>query len=107
MAKFRPLLQEGNVYTISNFRVEKYKPSDVYRPLQNNSWISFLLITSVVYIREPTIEIPLHIFEFSTFNDALKDRYLNTNLSGMHVGGFLSVIQLLCHVLISFVLMQI
>ena len=87
MPKFRPLLEEGNVYTISNFRVEKYKPSDVYRPLQNNSWITFLLITTVVYISEPADEIPLQKFEFSTFDDALKHRYLNTNLSGMHAIG--------------------
>ena len=62
--KFKPLLREGQLYSLSNFRVAEYKDKDNYRPIKNENKIIFLLTTFIKELEETEIIIPRHKFDF-------------------------------------------
>nr|CAD1817859.1 unnamed protein product [Ananas comosus var. bracteatus] len=82
---FRPLIQEGKIYVISNFKVLPNRLS--FRPVHNNYMISFYAITSIKEIKTDVIDNQRHQFEFLDFHDVPKR--LNNDLHLIDVMGFL------------------
>ncbi len=77
---FNSVLQEGNVYIISNFSVDRVDRG--YRPVTNEYRIRFYANTRVTLVFVPVAQIPQHKFEFVPF-DQIQMRYLaNVQLCG-------------------------
>ncbi|XP_020082553.1 uncharacterized protein LOC109706160 isoform X2 [Ananas comosus] len=77
---FRPLIQEGKIYVISNFKVLLNRLS--FRPVHNNYMISFYAITSIKEIKNDIIGIQRHQFEFLDFHDVPKRLNNDLHLTG-------------------------
>ena len=73
--KFTAILREGGTFIISNFKV--IMTNKGYRPVSNDLNIIFLLTTSVKECNEESELIPMHAFEFATY-DCINNR-LNDN----------------------------
>ncbi|KAF3968342.1 hypothetical protein CMV_007749 [Castanea mollissima] len=73
--KFGAILHERGTFVISNFKVIVTKKG--YRPVSNDLNIIFLLTTSVKECNEKSELIPMHAFEFATY-DCINSR-LNNN----------------------------
>ena len=73
--KFTTILREGGTFIISNFKV--IMTNKGYRPVSNGLNIVFLLTTSVKECNEESELIPMHAFEFATY-DCI-NRRLNDN----------------------------
>ena len=80
--KFKPLLQEGQLYSLSNFRVAEYKDKDNYRPIKNENKIIFLLTTFIKELEETEITISRHKFDFVDYNTIVKRIDNNVHLTG-------------------------
>ena len=78
--KFNAILREGGTFIISNFKV--IATNKGYRLVSNDLNTIFLLTTSVKECNEETELIPMHAFEFATYdyiNNLLND---NSYLTG-------------------------
>ncbi|KAM0823815.1 hypothetical protein ACQ4PT_070616 [Festuca glaucescens] len=73
--KFRPLIVEGNVYTITNVRVMPAAPK--FRPVKNDIIIKFSPTTNIEDIQDKE-DIPKHGFNFSSI------KVLSTRV-GVHI----------------------
>ena len=62
--KFQEQLREGQLYSLSNFRVDTYKEKDSYRPISKEKKINFLRTTVIEELKEAEITISQHKFEF-------------------------------------------
>ena len=62
--KFQAQLWEGQLYSLSNFRVDTYKEKDSYQPISKDKKINFLRTTVIEELKEAEITISQHIFEF-------------------------------------------
>ncbi|KAM0865176.1 hypothetical protein ACQ4PT_043448 [Festuca glaucescens] len=62
-AKFKPLILEGNVYSITNMRVMPAPPK--FRPVENDKIINFSATTNIEEIQDKE-DIPKHGFNFSS-----------------------------------------
>ncbi|XP_065624645.1 uncharacterized protein LOC111994371 isoform X1 [Quercus suber] len=81
--KFSAILHEGGTFIISNFKV--IVTNKGYRPVSNDLNIIFLLTTSVKECNEESELIPMHAFEFATYNcinNRLNDNSYLTDLIG-------------------------
>jgi hypothetical protein len=80
--KFKPLLQEGQLYSLSNFPVAEYKDKDNYLPIKNENKIIFLLTTFIKELEEIEITISRHKFDFVDYNTIVKRIDNNVHLTG-------------------------
>lgn len=79
MEKFTPLIEEGNVYIITNVRVT---PAAVkYRPVENDKVLNFLPTTTLKRI-DDTEDIPKYSFKFFSIEMLYKRINVDTYLSG-------------------------
>uniref|UniRef100_A0A7N2M120 Uncharacterized protein n=1 Tax=Quercus lobata TaxID=97700 RepID=A0A7N2M120_QUELO len=81
--KFSTILREGGTFIISNFKV--IVTNKGYRPVSNDLNIIFLLTTSVKECNEESELIPMHAFEFATYdciNNRLNDNSYLTDIIG-------------------------
>ncbi|KAJ1276844.1 hypothetical protein BS78_05G247100 [Paspalum vaginatum] len=85
MEKFRPLIQEGNVYNIGNVKVTS--AAQKYRPVENDKVVNFLPTTTLKKIKD-TEDIPKYSFNFCTTDMLFKRINVDMYLSGVagHVG---------------------
>ena len=74
--KFREQLREGQLYLLSNFRVDTYKEKDSYRPISKDKKISFLCTIDIEELKEAEITISQHKFEFVDYR-TIVDRFDN------------------------------
>ena len=74
--KFQEQLQEGQLYSLSNFRVDTYKEKDSYRPISKDKKIKFLRTTVIEELKEAEITISRHKFEFVDYK-IIVDRFNN------------------------------
>uniref|UniRef100_A0A2N9FJU1 ATP-dependent DNA helicase n=1 Tax=Fagus sylvatica TaxID=28930 RepID=A0A2N9FJU1_FAGSY len=68
--KFKHLLQEGQLYALSNFQVDTCNAT--YRPIHAEKKIIFLLTTKIKELEETEISIPSHKFEFVDYDTILQ-----------------------------------
>lgn len=61
MDKFKPLIEEGNVYTIANVRITP--AAQKYRPVVNDRIVNFLPTTTLKTVKD-TEDIPKYSFNF-------------------------------------------
>ena len=61
MEKFKPLIEEGNVYIIANVRATP--ATQKYRSVENDKIINFMLTTTLKKIKD-TEDIPKYSFKF-------------------------------------------
>src|SRR5687767_5661078 len=61
MDKFKPLIKEGNVYTIANVRITP--AAQKYRPVVNDRIVNFLPTTTLKTVKD-TEDIPKYSFNF-------------------------------------------
>ncbi|KAF3957708.1 hypothetical protein CMV_017305 [Castanea mollissima] len=78
---FRPQLNEGSIYTITNFLVEENKGN--YRPVHNQLKILFNSTTSVSKFNGFDHSIPQSQFEFSDYGTIASRCYDNTYLTAI------------------------
>lgn len=79
--KFRPLLQEGSMYVISNFKV--IRSLGLYQVINNPLRMSFMLITKVKQTNDLASRIPMHKFHFAdlqTLYFRINDNSFLTNM---------------------------
>ena len=50
--KFQEQLRQGQLYSLSNFRVDTYKEKDSYRPISKDKKINFLRTTVIEELKE-------------------------------------------------------
>ena len=81
--KFKPLLREGQLYSLSNFRVAKYKAKDNYQPIKKENKIIFLLTTLIKELEETEIIISRHKFDFVDYNTIIERINNNVHLKGI------------------------
>ena len=74
--KFQEQLWEGQLYSLSNFRVDTYKEKDSYRPISKDKKIKFLCTTVIEELKEAEITISQHKFEFVDYK-TIVDRFDN------------------------------
>ena len=74
--KFQEQLREGQLYSLSNFRVDTYKEKDSYRPISKDKKIKFLRTTVIEELKEAEITISQHKFEFVDYK-TIVDRFDN------------------------------
>ena len=78
--QFRPYIQEGNVYTITNVRV---MPAGAkFRPVENDMLINFSPTTNIEEIQDKE-DIPKHGFNFSSIEVLSRRVGVDIYLSGM------------------------
>ncbi|KAM4082771.1 hypothetical protein ACB094_08G005900 [Castanea mollissima] len=87
---FRPQLNEGSIYTITNFLVEENKGN--YRPVHNQLKILFNSTTSVSKLNGFDHSIPQSKFEFADYGTIASHCYDNTYLTDVigildYIGG--------------------
>jgi hypothetical protein len=80
--KFQPHLREGKLYSLTNFRVAKYKTNDNYRPIKKHNKIVFLLTTIIKELEETEITISWHKFDFVDYKTIIQRIDNNVNLIG-------------------------
>jgi hypothetical protein len=78
--KFRPLIQKGNVYTITNVRAMPASPK--FRPVENDMIINFSPTTNIDEIQDKE-DIPKYGFNFSSIEVLSKRVGVDTYLSSM------------------------
>ena len=78
--KFRLMINEGDVYTISKFMVTK--ASATYKTSRNGLKILFLLTTSVDKFNGTDSYIPCYKFNFTDYNELTTRVNNNLHLSG-------------------------
>ncbi|KAK7823504.1 hypothetical protein CFP56_035409 [Quercus suber] len=87
--KFQAQLREGQLYSLSNFRVNTYKEKDSYRPISKEKKINFLRTTVIEELKEAEVTISQHKFEFVDYQ-TIVDRFNNskqlTDIIGKIVG---------------------
>ncbi|KAL0005882.1 hypothetical protein SO802_013443 [Lithocarpus litseifolius] len=87
--KFQAQLREGQLYSLSNFRVDTYKEKDSYRPISKDKKINFLRTTVIEELKEAEVTISQHKFEFVDYR-TIVDRFDNnkqlTDIIGKIVG---------------------
>ncbi|KAL0009547.1 hypothetical protein SO802_011049 [Lithocarpus litseifolius] len=69
-------LREGQLYSLSNFRVDTYKEKDSYRPISKEKKINFLCTTVIEELKEAEVTISQHKFEFVDYR-TIEDRFDN------------------------------
>ena len=74
--KFQEQLREGQLYSLSNFRVDTYKDKDSYWPISKDKKINFLRTTIIEELKEAEITISQHKFEFVDYK-TIVDRFDN------------------------------
>ena len=74
--KFQAQLREGQLYSLSNFRVDTYKEKDNYRPISKDKKVNFLRTTVIEELKEAEITISQHKFEFVDYR-TIVDRFNN------------------------------
>ena len=81
MEKFKPLIEEGNMYIIANVRVTP--AAQKYRPMENDKILNFLLTTTLKMIKD-TEDILMCSFKVFTTDMLSKrinvDMYLSGNI---------------------------
>ena len=77
---YRPQLNEGSIYTITNFLVEENKGN--YRPVYNKFKILFNSTTSVSKLSGFDLSIPQSQFEFADYGTIASRCYDTTYLTG-------------------------
>ena len=80
--KFKPLLREGQLYSLSNFRVVEYKAKDNYWPIKKENKIIFLLTTFIKELEQTEITISRHKFDFVDYNTIVERIDNNVHLTG-------------------------
>ncbi|KAG2562939.1 hypothetical protein PVAP13_8KG304450 [Panicum virgatum] len=85
MEKFKPLIEEGNVYIIANVRVTP--AAQKYRPMENDKILNFLLTTTLKMIKD-TEDILMCSFKVFTTDMLSKRINVDMYLSGVaaHIG---------------------
>ncbi|KAL0006398.1 hypothetical protein SO802_013959 [Lithocarpus litseifolius] len=87
--KFQAQLREGQLYSLSNFRVDTYKEKDSYRPISKDKKINFLRTIVIEKLKEAEVTISQHKFEFVDYR-TIVDRFDNnkqlTDIIGKIVG---------------------
>jgi hypothetical protein len=78
--KFRPLILEGNVYTITNVRAMPASPK--FRPVENDMIINFSP-TSIIEEIQDKEDIPKYGFNFSSIEVLSRRVGVDIYLSGM------------------------
>ncbi|KAL0003891.1 hypothetical protein SO802_011452 [Lithocarpus litseifolius] len=87
--KFQAQLREGQLYSLSNFRVDTYKEKDSYRPISKDKKINFLCTTVIEELKEAEVTISQHKFEFvdyRTIVDRVDNNKQLTDIIGKIVG---------------------
>ena len=74
--KFQAQLREGQLYSLSNYRVDTYKEKDSYRPISKDKKVNFLRTTVIEDLKEAEITISQHKFEFVDYR-TIVDRFDN------------------------------
>ena len=74
MEKFKSLIQENNVYVISNVKVTP--ATKTYRPVENDKVVNFLTTTTMQKIKDID-EIPRYSFKF--FNTDMLSKRINND----------------------------
>ena len=62
--KFQQQLREGQLYSLSNFRVDTYKEKDSYQPISKEKKINFLRTIVIEELKGAEVTISQHKFEF-------------------------------------------
>ena len=81
--KFKHILQEGQLYALSNFQVDTCNAT--YRPVHAEKKIIFLLTTKIKELEETEISIPSHKFEFVDYHNILQRFNKHVQLSGISI----------------------
>lgn len=79
ISKFKDLIQEGNLYSIKNLKIEK--ANETYKPIKGTIKAWFLSTTTVTKFRDSSIIIPHHYFDFAsleTISERVGDRIILT-----------------------------
>ncbi|KAL0013996.1 hypothetical protein SO802_001065, partial [Lithocarpus litseifolius] len=74
--KFQAQLREGQLYSLSNFRVDTYKEKGSYRPISKDKKINFLHTIVIEELKEAEVTISQHKFEFVDYRTVV-DRFDN------------------------------
>ena len=80
--KFQEQLREGQLYSLSNFRVDTYKDKDSYWPISKDKKINFLRTTIIEELKEAEITISQHKFEFVDYKIIVDSFDNNKQLTG-------------------------
>ena len=74
--KFQAQLREGQLYSLSNFRVDTSKEKDSYWPISKDKKVTFLRTIVIEELKEVEITISWHKFEFVDYR-TIVDRFDN------------------------------
>jgi len=77
--KFKPLIEEGKVYIITNVKVTA--AAQKYRPVENDKVLNFLPTSNIKKIKD-TQDIPKYSFQFLSTDTLFKRVNINMYLSG-------------------------
>ena len=80
--KFQEQLREGQLYSLSNFRVDTYKDKDSYWPISKDKKINFLRTTIIEELKEAEITISQNKSEFVDYQTIVDHFDNNKQLTG-------------------------
>lgn len=79
ITKFQDIIQEGNLYSIKNLKIET--ANETYKPIKGTIKAWLLSTTTVTKFRDSSIIIPQHYFDFAsleTISERVGDRIILT-----------------------------
>ncbi|KAM7265763.1 hypothetical protein ACFE04_003446 [Oxalis oulophora] len=83
ITKYKPLLYEGRIYDIKNFKV--IPASENYKPIKGDFKALFLLTTNVTELKHHPTDIPMYYFQFASYQqlqDRVGERSVLTDIIG-------------------------